>query len=150
MQKTEVGAARPKLFKALIGPQDEVAIGTIGMPLHLLQSDARNGMPFYLTAAIRYDDIFRKHHVTKYCYVIGLSSEPDGVLKPTSGLCEHWNCADDECLGDRSDYQAETTGTRIAPSRPVSSPILPGQSLRSHRPNACSLSGDEMHQLICP
>jgi hypothetical protein len=98
---------RRRMVRAVIGPRDEIIHGEIGMPLHLLQADIANRISLHLTAAIHYEDIFHKKHVTKYCYVIGLNTEPDGILKPSYGMCGHWNCADDECIDDRKEYDAE-------------------------------------------
>jgi hypothetical protein len=56
-----------------------------------------------------YTDIFKKHHVTKYCFRIdGIAR--GGVGDPTTpvlALCKHWNCVDDQCKEDRRQYDAE-------------------------------------------
>jgi hypothetical protein len=113
---------RRAMVRAVIGPRDEIAHGEIGMPLHMLQADIANKLRFYLTASIHYEDIFHVKHVTKYCYGIGLNTEPDGILKPSYGLCYHWNCADDECIDDRKEYDAEIAAQKPPPAEPSTPP----------------------------
>jgi hypothetical protein len=63
----------------------------------------QTGRFFY--GAIRYTDVFRASHITKYCFridrarVVGGSSE---LLDPSR--CNHWNCTDKQCDEDKKDY----------------------------------------------
>ncbi|MDB5604640.1 MAG: hypothetical protein JWP25_1540 [Bradyrhizobium sp.] len=89
------------------------------------------GEPTYLVGVVTYDDIFQAkppHHITKFCYQIGqvgwstyggpfgigsILNALDNVLpdipwfKPSFDPCPYWNCADETCEPDRSDYHKD-------------------------------------------
>ena len=73
-----------------------------------LKNQLASGMPYYVLGQFNYDDVLSPtdHHVTKFCYVIYRDSlQPDVGLRaseaqafvPGAGLCDQWNCSDDEC-----------------------------------------------------
>ena len=97
---------------AFVGPQVTIPIGQIGgagIPLSHIQEIVSGKLLAYVTGAIRYKDRFKETepHITKFCYRIGVSRDDKGILTPAYGLCRHWNCADDECDGDKARYRAE-------------------------------------------
>jgi hypothetical protein len=73
---------RLMLTKAVIGPHDEITVGGIGLGLQMLQENIANNITFFFDGSFHYDDIFQKHHVTKFCYQIVLNPESDGIIKP--------------------------------------------------------------------
>jgi hypothetical protein len=74
-----------------------------------------------------YTDIFKKHHVTKYCFRIdGIARGAGDPATPVLGLCKHWNCVDDQCKEDRRQYDAEVAALGT-PENPVPWPPRPSR-----------------------
>jgi hypothetical protein len=90
--------------KSVLGPHAKIPIGGVGVLPGFLQEISNTGFKWYIYGSIHYNDIFvnSESHVTKYCFGISLTDLTE--MKPGYGLCEHWNCADDECKVDRDAY----------------------------------------------
>jgi hypothetical protein len=104
------------LRRALIGPHAKYPIdGGMGWPA---AEGVHNGLPAILAGktraftygTIHYHDTLKgtPEHVTKYCFGITAENTKDGT-RASYYPCAHWNCADDECKGDKDDYEAEIT-----------------------------------------
>ncbi len=63
---------------------------------------------YYASGVIHYNDTFpgTEEHVTKYCFWIQARADGD-AFKPVPVLCEHWNCADNECEVDEGSYKED-------------------------------------------
>lgn len=97
--------------RSFLGPQVTAPIGGIGIPISHIQEMASGALRGYVSGSIRYKDRFRKTepHVTKFCFQIGVSRNDKGLLIPSYGLCQHWNCVDEECEDDKKRYREELT-----------------------------------------
>ena len=100
-------------LRALIGPHAKYPIISFGLPAaegapHGITAILAGKMRAFTYGAIHYHDIFKgtPEHVTKYCFGIGAEKTRDGI-RPQSYPCAHWNCADEECQGDKRSYEAE-------------------------------------------
>jgi hypothetical protein len=90
----------PPNASAEITVDDVLAMQGVNRPV-----DNNRGKFFY--GAIRYSDIFKHSHITKYCWRIdGYRSTPSGE-SPFPTLCTHWNCTDDACTKDKEQYEQE-------------------------------------------
>jgi hypothetical protein len=74
---------------------------------------------YFIVASIHYHDVFKDspEHITKSCFRVGATIEADDTIKPSYGLCTHWNCADSECDDDREEYEEEMAA-KPTPSPP--------------------------------
>jgi hypothetical protein len=108
--------------RALLGPQTKlpIEVGGFGIPLIELRKISKGEAVYFIVASIHYHDVFKgsPEHITKSCFRIGAAIESDDTIKPSYGLCPHWNCADDECENDRREYEEEMA----AKSKPSPSP----------------------------
>lgn len=110
----------------VLGPHATAPIGGIGVPVvknsFVSISDIEAGtIKVYEFGIVRYRDIFPNSpaHVTKFCYELGMDMNEQGVLAPTHTLCQHWNCADDECKEDRAEYDAQIAAAFRKAGKPV-------------------------------
>lgn len=81
-----------------LGPKSNEPLTQVSFPEADMMKELHNGWHYVLLGEIRYDDIFGKHHVTKYCFDIrtSMTANPDEFL-PSKAYCPVWNCIDDEC-----------------------------------------------------
>lgn len=119
-------------IKLIIGPHASSPIGGIGIPiealeaLHSAQIENSNQAKWFIYGQIYYYDLFpgTPEHVTRYCYDIFTKAADDGGLSPSYGLCPHWNCADDECIEDRKEYDDEVRKEFLKLHKPIPPEIL--------------------------
>jgi hypothetical protein len=106
----------------------EIALGGGGVGVDLLKKAIDEGWRFYIYGVIHYNDIFAhsEPHVTKYCYTIGAARNEKGDIEPRTGLCDHWNCADDECRTDRDAWIAQLTAAFAKAGKKVPQELLFG------------------------
>jgi hypothetical protein len=112
----------------VLGPQAAAPIGGVGIP----QSSLSKIDKVYVYGVATYRDIFphSKEHVTKYCYVLGSTFGLSDLnkLTPPYGLCDHWNCADEECDADKIRYDqavAKDEAAQLPPWPGVGEPVQP-------------------------
>jgi hypothetical protein len=115
---------------AVLGPHATmtIALGGSGIGIDILRKNIDEGWRFYEYGVIHYNDIFpgSDPHVTKYCFEIGTIRDAMGEIEPTSGLCPHWNCADDECRTDRNAWVIEMTDSFARAGEQVPEELLSG------------------------
>ena len=97
---------RLQAVNVVIGPHSTVSFAGIGVPPDELNT---NSKPLYLYGIAKYSDLFAgtPRHVTKFCFSISGPSQVNP--RPSTGLCRHWNCTDDECPGDKAEYMKDPT-----------------------------------------
>jgi hypothetical protein len=96
--------------RTVIAPHAKLALGGIGLPSDAIsQMKQRKESPFYFSGLINYEDTLRNGdmHITKFCYHIIENTSETGGVTPGYELCQHWNCADKECAGDRKRWEEE-------------------------------------------
>jgi hypothetical protein len=90
----------PFLGSEEIRAEDALAMQDINKP-----ADFHLGWYFY--GAIKYMDVFRNEHITKYCFSIaGWANQPSRP-RPFPSFCKHWNCVDDACKADKIAYEMD-------------------------------------------
>ena len=116
---------------AILGPQSSIALGGVGINERSLQA-IRKGFRMYVFGLVYYNDIFARtdRHTTKFCYQIGANLSDKNEIVSSFGLCDHWNCSDDECADDRKAWEADVASGKIqkpfeipAGATPFSTPI---------------------------
>lgn len=90
----------------VIGPKGLAQINIGGPPKSYLEKMAAVRADGYVFGVASYDDVFKgsKHHIFKFCFVIQPVKEADAT-KVGYGLCQHWNCSDEECETDKRRYE---------------------------------------------
>jgi hypothetical protein len=71
---------------------------------------AGNDLGRFFFGTVRYEDVFKHSHVSKYCFRInGFDLDPNGggSVEPRQDLCDHWNCTDQYCDADKIAYEAK-------------------------------------------
>lgn len=91
----------------VIGPKGMAQINIGGPPKMHLDNMAKNRADGYVFGVAYYDDVFKgsKRHVSKFCFVVQPVKDSE-LTKIGYGLCQHWNCADEECETDKRRYDA--------------------------------------------
>ena len=108
----------------LLGPKDNVRLQEVDndyFAKHTEQMHSGIISPLYY-GMVKYRDIFSNTpwHETKFCFNVasGIHAIGPSIRLPIVDFCRHWNCADDECVKDKKEYDKK----RIAlPS------VLPGR-----------------------
>jgi hypothetical protein len=95
------------LQRTIIGPKAAVrVVGGAGLPTTFEQKHPDTWHDYWI-GSIHYRDVFQDSsspdHVTKFCY----SFYGPRNAQPNISPCGHWNCTDDECAADITDYEAE-------------------------------------------
>jgi hypothetical protein len=103
---------KPGVGHAPLGPHVELPVSVIpglNIGINLLRAIAAKQELYYISGVFHYDDIFpgSPPHETKFCYQLIAVTPVNGGIRPEYRLCQHWNCADDECVRDRDDEQIE-------------------------------------------
>jgi hypothetical protein len=90
----------------VIGPKGLAQINIGGPPKSHLDKMAANRADGYVFGIAYYDDVFKgsKRHISKFCFVVQPVKDNDKT-KVGYGLCQHWNCADEECEADKVRYE---------------------------------------------
>jgi hypothetical protein len=113
-----------QIGRGILGPQDTLLLAP-EFPIddRAFQSIISGRLDRFYFGAIRYFDQFsEKERVTKYCYTINNFSSGDGfeasgpgvkapAVHPFPVLCQHWNCADEDCAADKKRYEEEKRQT---------------------------------------
>lgn len=91
----------------VIGPKGLAQINIGGPTKNHLDNMAKNRADGYVFGVAYYDDVFTgsKRHISKFCFVIQPVKDND-TTRVGYGLCQHWNCADEECDTDKHRYEA--------------------------------------------
>lgn len=105
-----------RMSNAPLGPHASIPLGGIGVTDDFIKA-IQKGYAWYIYGVIRYNDVFPRSvsHVTKYCYQIRVDLSAGGDAVPAYALCNHWNCADDECKADSAAYEAEQRSAKLPP-----------------------------------
>ncbi len=92
--------------RIVLAPKGIIPVQGVGIPKKYIEEMAKNRSDGYIYGIAYYDDVFSgsKKHITKFCFVVIPVAEPDGTAKIERGLCQYWNCADDECDADKAAY----------------------------------------------
>ena len=119
------GRGKPShLIRTILGPHVSQSFGGFGITVEEAKRRLQEGGRWFILGAIHYNDRLNTpsyQKITKYCFSIGLSISETGEVQSTVGPCPHWNCADDECKGDKAAYNTETKGAvRPAMLQPTS------------------------------
>jgi hypothetical protein len=87
-----------KVISTALGPRSTFSIGGIGVPPFYIEETVNAGKTFHYYGVMHYVDIFETPHMIKFCFVIGPDKSKPGKLEPSIGICNHWNCVDeDDC-----------------------------------------------------
>lgn len=90
----------------VIAPKGIARLPIGGPTISHLREMAKRRADGYVFGVAYYNDFFSgsKRHMTKFCFVVQpvLAQEQ---LQTGYGLCQHWNCADDECAIDKQRYE---------------------------------------------
>jgi hypothetical protein len=91
----------------VIGPKGLAQINIGGPPKSHLDEMAKKRADGYVFGVAYYDDVFKgsKRHISKFCFVVQPVKDADKT-KVGYGLCQHWNCADEECETDKRRYES--------------------------------------------
>jgi hypothetical protein len=68
-----------------------------------------------IIGSVHYRDVFKDtdEHISKFCFIVIADRTKDGKITfKDGGLCSHWNCADEECIQDKKNYEQENEKTR--------------------------------------
>jgi hypothetical protein len=108
----------PAFTRVPLGAKSSTPIGGIGIPAKYIDDMAKGRADGYVYGMIWYDDVFLRseRHKSKFCFVVQPVKSGDDPTRVTYGLCQYWNCTDDECDKHKSDYDAEieAIGRRLA------------------------------------
>jgi hypothetical protein len=90
----------------VIAPKGLVPINFGGPTKSQLDNMAKVRADGYVFGVAYYDDVFKDstRHTSKFCFVVQPVKDGDRT-KLVSGLCQHWNCADEECETDKARYE---------------------------------------------
>jgi hypothetical protein len=90
----------------VIGPKGLAQINIGGPPKSHLDKMAALRADGYVFGVAYYDDVFKgsKRHISKFCFVVQPVKDSD-TTRVGYGLCQHWNCADEECETDKRRYE---------------------------------------------
>ena len=99
------------LPRIVLGPHAKTDIRSVQLSVDDLKKISLGTWRMSIAGSLRYEDIFdeTKVHITKFCYSIRSLQLPNGDLRPTYDFCPYWNCTDDDCKADRTEYRAAVT-----------------------------------------
>jgi hypothetical protein len=140
LEKQEREGKPAQITRGLLGPHVSQNFGGLGVPLEETKRLIQDGGRWFVLGSIHYNDRFSQspERRYKYCFSIGFTTSDNGEPTPTTTTCAHWNCADDECVDDKSAYEAETKGWIQTPVYAItpttaSPPNLPNPALKKNR-----------------
>jgi hypothetical protein len=116
-EEAEKQSKPSNLIRAILGPHVSHTVAGFGVPVEETKRRLQDGGRWFVFGALHYDDRFSNPsiRVSKYCFSIGFEISASGEINPTYGPCPHWNCADDECEGDKAAYGTETANWQTPP-----------------------------------
>jgi adenylate cyclase len=93
------------------------------IPAKYIDDMAKARADGYVYGVIWYDDIFLRseRHKSKFCFIVQPVKRGDSPTTVSYGLCQYWNCADDECEKHKTDYDAEVESISHRLARPETS-----------------------------
>ena len=113
----------PAFTRIPLGARAATFVARYGIPAQTIDAMANNRSDGYISGVVWYDDVFLRsdHHKSKFCFVVQPVKKGDTPTTVSYGLCQYWNCADDECDKHKREYDAEVAsiakkaGTALTP-----------------------------------
>ncbi len=101
----------PPPIQAFLGPHGKTSFIRIELDQDRLQKIFNETDQAYLYGTVHYYDVFddTPEHFTEFCYRVFVKQLIDGTLQPATMQCNSFNCADEECPRQRSEYLDRVT-----------------------------------------
>lgn len=91
--------AFPPFTRIPLGAKAVTVVQRYGIPAQVIATMATKRSDGYISGVLWYDDVFLRseRHKSKFCFVVQPVKKGDAPSTVNYGLCQYWNCTDDEC-----------------------------------------------------